>query len=254
MVNDELRKFLEETRLMISSGAIKFNYEMMLETRYRRWVMPGDTVLDIGAHTGRHLVAFLDCVGETGQVLAFEPLPLAFEVLKRKYSDTVAILNNVALAKTAGRAEFTFAQGTPEESGLKQRVFNHPEKAHPQVIDVQVETMDAYCQHLNQLSFVKIDIEGGEIGCLQGGERTLARFRPLVSVEYGFPSYSVYGHTKDTLFDFAANAGYQLFDIFLNDLSDRDNWNLCCDYICWDFFMVPNERVTEFVERLGQRH
>lgn len=254
MVNDELRRFLQEAQLRIASGAVSFNYETLLEIHYSRWLKSGDTVMDIGAHTGRHLRAFLDCVGETGQVFAFEPLPLAFEVLKRRYSGTVAVLNNVALGKTAGRAEFTFAQGTPEESGLKQRIFNHPDKAHPEVIEVQVETLDAYCQHLNDLSFVKIDVEGGEIGCLQGAEQTLARLRPLVSVEYGFPSYSVYGHTKDTLFDFAAQAGYQLFDIFLNDLSDRDNWNLCCDYICWDFFMVPHERVAEFVERIGRRH
>jgi len=56
------------------------------------------------------------------------------------------------------------------------------------------------------------------------------------------------------LFDFAANAGYQLVYIFHNDPSNHDYWNLFCDYICWDFFMVPNERVTEFVERVGQRH
>jgi FkbM family methyltransferase len=254
MVSDELRRFLQETHLRIATGAVSFNYEMLLEIHYRRWLKPGDTVIDIGAHIGRHLGAFLDCVGVTGQVFAFEPLPLAFEVLKRNYSGTVAVLNNVALAKTAGRAEFTFAQGTPEESGLKQRIFNHPGKAKPEVIEVQVETLDSYCKNLSSLNFVKIDIEGGEIGCLQGAEQTLARLRPLVSVEYGFPSYSVYGHSKDTLFDFANQAGYQLFDIFLNDLSDRDNWNICCDYICWDFFMVPNERLAEFEERIGQRH
>jgi len=254
MVNDELRRFLREMQLWIANDAVSFNYETLLEIHYRRWLKSGDTVMDIGAHTGRHLRAFLDCVGETGQVFAFEPLPLAFEVLQRRYSGTVAVLNNVALAKTAGRAEFTFAQGTPEESGLKQRLFNHPDKAHPEVIEVQVETLDAYCQNLSNLSFVKIDIEGGEIGCLQGAEQTLARLRPLVSVEYGFPSYSVYGHTKDTLFDFATQAGYKLFDIFLNDLSDRDNWNLCCDYISWDFFMVPHERVAEFIQCIGRRY
>jgi FkbM family methyltransferase len=253
MADSELRLFLHETRLKMESGAVKVDYEMMLEKHFRRWLRPGDTVLDVGAHTGRHLGVFLDCVGSKGQVLAFEPLPFAFKILKSKFSGTRAVLNNVALAKEAGRAQFTFAQGTPEESGLKQRIFNVPGQANPKVIEVQVDTMDAHCQKLSSLSFVKIDTEGGEIGCLQGGEKTLARLRPLVSVEYGYPSYSVYGYTKDTLYDFATQAGYQLVDIFLNHLAEREDWKLCCDGICWDFFMVPNERIAEFTQRLGPR-
>jgi hypothetical protein len=44
---------------------------------------------------------------------------------------------------------------------------------------------------------------------------------------------------------------YQLLDIFLHDLAERDDWNLSCDGICWDFFMVPKERVAEFRKKLA---
>jgi FkbM family methyltransferase len=251
MPQKDLEHRINQIRDKMASGEISADYELRLEQHYRQWLKEGDTVLDVGAHIGRHLAPFLDCVGSTGQVLAFEPLPYAFKILKEKFTDTRAVLHNVALGTVAGLADFTHAQGTPEESGLQQRIYNAPERANPIRILVNVKTLDSYSENLATVDFIKIDTEGGEIGCLQGGQKTLARFRPLISVEYGYPGYSVYGHTKDTLFDFATQHGYQLFDIFLHDLAQRDDWNLACDGICWDFFMVPKERVAEFRKKLG---
>ena len=101
-------------------------------------------------------------------------------------------------------------------------------------------------QGLPRLDFMKIDIEGGEIDCLRGALATIKRDRPVISVEYGAPAYSVYGHSKRTLFDFAKENDYLLCDLYLNSLSAPADWELACDSNYWDFFLVPQERASKF--------
>ncbi|HKU28016.1 MAG TPA: FkbM family methyltransferase [Candidatus Sulfotelmatobacter sp.] len=241
---------LEQIGDLIKFGSVSFNFEDLLETHYRRWVRSGDTIIDIGAHTGRHLEPLLECVGLEGKAIAFEPLPFAFDVLRERFKGTQVELNNMALGKEAGMVEFTYARGTPEESGLRRRTYNAPELADPTLIEVRIDTLDRYCADLESIAFIKIDVEGAEIDCLKGAVKTLQRHRPVVSVEYGRPSYSVYGHTKDTLYELAVSYGYVMFDIFINRLDTIEDWRSTCDRVSWDYFMVPRERCTEFLERM----
>ena len=236
---------------LIRGGVAKFDYEALLERHYRRWVRLADTVVDVGAHAGRHLVQLLSCVGNSGKVVAFEPLPDKFESLKSNYVSSNVILVNSALSKQNGVADFIFAEGSPEESGLKQRIFNSPAITHPKVIQVNVQILDNFIAELNSLSFIKIDAEGGEIDCLLGSENVLTQFRPVVSVEYGSPSYSAYGLTGDALFEFCEKRGYIIYDIFLRRLKELSQWRKAVDSIYWDFLCVPAEREPEFLDRVG---
>jgi hypothetical protein len=61
-------------------------FEQRLQHVYSGWLRDGDTVIDVGAHTGRHAVPMAACVGHTGQVQAFEPNPRIFPVLQQRVS------------------------------------------------------------------------------------------------------------------------------------------------------------------------
>ncbi|MBU9359544.1 FkbM family methyltransferase [Burkholderia multivorans] len=247
---NELAIRLAQVRDLRDQGLIKLDFENMLQTHYRRWIQPGDTVVDIGAHKGRHLQHFMNCVGSRGRVIAFEPLPIQHSLLRKKYRGNSVSIHRIALSDEIGQTEFTYARGTPEESGLKPRIYNFPRRANPTKIKVNVDRLDNFTSNLSTLSFVKIDTEGGEIGCLRGATETLTRLRPIVSVEYGYPSYSGYGYTRDTLFDLASEKGYVLYDVFLNSLAERADWHIACDSIYWDFFMIPAERQEEFISKI----
>ncbi|WP_218510127.1 FkbM family methyltransferase [Variovorax sp. dw_308] len=245
---------LQHIRDLARLGVVTYDFESILERHYRRWVLPGATVIDIGAHAGRHLIPLLECIGPNGTAIGFEPIPSVFENLREKLKGSGAILVNAALSDApAGTADFVFAQGAPEESGLRQRIYQVPETVlTATTIQVRVESLDNFARDLSRLDYVKIDIEGGEIGCLTGARETIARFRPVISVEYGSPAYSVYGHTKQTLFDLARSYGYVLYDIFLNCLETLEDWLAACDTTCWDYLMVPVERKGEFDTRMLQ--
>ncbi|ACZ76564.1 methyltransferase FkbM family [Dickeya parazeae Ech586] len=237
---------LDQVRGLIDRGFVYFDFEQILEVHYRRWIRPGDTVIDIGAHIGRHLGPMLDMIGPTGKALAFEPIPSVFSELKSRFCDKNVIFNNVALADRNGTADFIFAEGAAEESGLKKRKFNSPETTHPKTINVPVCTLDSFTKEFSSVSFIKIDIEGGEIDCLKGASSTISRFRPLISVEYGDLTYTAYGNNADTLFRFASENSYVIYDMFMNKLDDIDEWRSSLNYVYWDFFLVPVEKEQDF--------
>lgn len=62
-------------------------------------------------------------------------------------------------------------------------------------------------------------------------------------MEYGRPSYSVYGHTADTLYEEAAALGYAVCDLFGNVFGSLDEWRACVDRLYWDYLMIPGERL-----------
>jgi FkbM family methyltransferase len=251
--SDSTEEFAQRIRYLahlIDTGVVSFDYESVLRTQYQKWIRPGDTVFDVGAHTGKHLQHFVSLVGSGGTVVAFEPIPFAHYHIHTTFGASNVTVHNIALSDKAGKASFTYARGTPEESGLKRKAYNFPDIADPQHIEVTIERLDTYAENITSLRFLKIDIEGGEIGCLTGAPIVLGRFRPVISVEYGAPGYSAYGHTKDTLFDLAAQHKYVLYDLLGNRLADRDIWHIACDSIYWDYFMVPAELEFEFAATL----
>lgn len=108
-------------RNLHESGTIP-DYEAILEKSYRRLIKKGDTVIDIGAHGGRHTAPFAELVGEKGRVVAFEPLPEKAAILRSRFSQLGQVsVREVALGDKSGQFEYNRVENAPEESGLKQR-------------------------------------------------------------------------------------------------------------------------------------
>ena len=91
------------------------SYEHMLEAFYRAVLRPGDGVIDVGAHNGRHALPCARAVGATGRVFGFEPLPIQYKALSALIAaeQTAApamapiTLFNCALGDIEGSTDFT---------------------------------------------------------------------------------------------------------------------------------------------------
>jgi FkbM family methyltransferase len=225
------------------------NYEDVLEFSYRQFVRPGQTVLDIGAHAGRHTAVFAELVGVNGSVHAFEPLPVARQWLAGRGLPSNVNIYPVALSTESGEVTFYYCEDRPEESGLMERSL--PSAAAMTAITVQTRTLDSYLPELGGVDFIKIDAEGAEIGCLRGASRLIAEHRPLITVEYGYPGYSAFHHTKRTLYDLAASYGYRIGDLFGSLLQSLEEWERVCDAAYWDWYLIPIEREHEWVRILA---
>lgn len=227
------------------------DWEMILEHGYRRLLDARSTVVDIGGHAGRHADVFVNEI-RCSRVFVFEPLPRQFEWLRERYRDRSQVdVFDCALGTECGFSEFVFNTNSPEESGLRERVYNDHESKNIEILRVRRSTLDDCLAALDRLDYVKIDTEGGEVDIIRGGFGVIGRHRPILSIEYGASSYEVYGHTQDTLFDLMSDLDYSLFDLFGHPLSRREDWRACSDNYYWDFFGVPNEEATFFTRRLS---
>jgi FkbM family methyltransferase len=222
------------------------SYEDILETTYRLFIQPGQTVVDIGAHTGRHTKVFADLVGRDGKVYAFEPLPYAFDILRSRSLPRHVRLHKYAIAQQQGAVSFVFARGAPEESGLRIKQYNQPQQVVPETITVEARSLDSFSAEFGPVHFIKIDAEGSELECIRSGLDLIRTNRPLITVEYGYPSYSAYGNTAASLFHLAVSMGYVVGDMFGAYCSDLSTWSKVCDVAYWDWFLIPLERIDEW--------
>jgi FkbM family methyltransferase len=220
-------------------------FERMTESFYTKVVEPGDTVVDGGAHTGRHAVPLAQLVGDDGRVIAFEPLPVAAEKLHTLMA-TVGLdrriqLRREALSREPGRRPFYVVHNMPEFSGLKNRDYGDfvPEQSE---IQVQVTTIDSalgtggWPAHV---SFIKLDLEGGEFRALQGAEGTLTRYAPCCVFENGLGS-SADGYDAAEFFEFFRRLDYGLYDILGHRVDERQ-WNLPGP---WQYVAIPQARAA----------
>lgn len=138
------------------------------------------TVIDAGANIGETSLEFSRRVGETGKVIAFEPDPQTFARLK-KHLDVNRCTNVIAINEGVGKTEgeSLLKEGKNNSGGNRIAVNGSGgKKIRLTTIDRTVEKLQ-----LQNVDFIKIDVEGFEMQVLGGAEKTLERFHPALFIE-----------------------------------------------------------------------
>jgi FkbM family methyltransferase len=157
------------------------NYESAL---IERTLTRGMTVVDVGANHGMFSLEAAYLTGPTGLVHAFEPTPRTRARLEQNLAvnrlTTVKVFPS-ALGAAPGTAQLRVHY---ELSGLntlapRDVTWNHKTLAADEIIDVPVTTLDDHAERegLGRIDFLKIDVEGFELGVLQGARRLLREGR-----------------------------------------------------------------------------
>ena len=135
--------------------------------------------IDIGANKGvyTHLLANL-----VPFVHAFEPNPKMFSVLARGLSKN-AKAYDVALSDQSGSGELLIPFSGRKKAYSNQGASLSRQKVSGEhgVVQIETRTLDSYA--LNNIGFIKIDVEGYEHAVLKGAKETLMRCRPTMLIE-----------------------------------------------------------------------
>lgn len=178
------------------------------------YVRPGMTVLDVGAHAGYYACRFARLVGQGGRVIAVEPHPRTFAILK----DNVARFGNVtpvqaAAAEAEGTAELhdylmMSASGSlhyDESMAELQKSHTAESDVAPRLsgefaaltFTVRTLPLDALlAEHgIDRVDVVKMDIEGAEMGALAGLQTTIQNSPNLTLImEYNPQALKAFDH------------------------------------------------------------
>ena len=148
----------------------------------RRYLPQGATLIDIGANIG---LISLGLANRAGRIYAIEPAAETYEFLKAN----TAACPNISVHK--------LLIGPNETS--KTFLFNHPNpacsssvpkeadfSAHPGLVPetYAAVSLDSFSADIGRVDFIKIDTEGAEIEILKSGAQTIARYHPVVMLEF----------------------------------------------------------------------
>jgi FkbM family methyltransferase len=158
----------------------KNEYEKFFLAALKKSIKPDDVVWDIGANVGLYTEPFLNWVGQNGTVVAFEPLPKAFDFLMHKFKteQTTKRLKIMGLALSDYCGEAVFIETDTNEEITETSHILDKNDVSISGITVEVSTVDAIIKKENFTipNTVKIDVEGFEEDVLKGGVNTFSNF------------------------------------------------------------------------------
>lgn len=192
----------ESVRVAASLRHITWNAE---EYRaFRAAVVPGSTVLDVGANVGAYAMLFGQWVGPEGRVFAFEPAPEARRGLERHVAlnglQARVVVRGEAMAATTGLARFR-ADGPHGDNGMLPQGHSTTVDAD-RIVEVATTSIDAFCRaHGLRPGFIKVDVEGAELDVLRGARGVIAAAGPALGlyVEMHPHLWSAFGASREAI-------------------------------------------------------
>lgn len=193
-------------------------------------VPPGAVCVDVGASYGIYAVTLARLAGRAGHVHAFEPRPRSRRVLRllvRLFAPGNVTIHALALGNRTGRDAIVTPRRrwflpVPGRSFLRGELERSPEGYYDgwqqefggaQERPVLVCRLDDVARFvaLERLDLVKVDVEGAELGVLDGAADVITAHRPAVICELEDRHTEKYGHRADDVLAWFTSRGYRAF-------------------------------------------
>jgi FkbM family methyltransferase len=170
-------------------GYTNGDHEPWIQELLKSELRPGDCFYDVGAHTGFFCLIASRFIGPSGKIVAFEPDPENAAALKAnlaKNGITQVTVEEAAVWSSAGHVTF---QRAPSISSRTQGHITSA--ADPQLTSISVPAVQldgvVFSQGYPVPHLIKMDVEGGEWGALQGAHRLLQEAKPKLLCEVHDP-------------------------------------------------------------------
>lgn len=171
--------------------------------------------LDIGAHIGS-VTRML--AGRFEAVDSFEAIPDTFGLLKKNTEglDNVAI-HNIAVSDREGEQKFEYLARHSQLShalkdGESPSLLSKGKKQSTIIGPIAAKPIDSF--GFDDVSYVKIDVEGSELDVVRGMRETLLRCKPIVLIEQAANEVQFHGGKKNEASDYLRELGMKMQTAF----------------------------------------
>jgi FkbM family methyltransferase len=148
----------------------------------KHFVQQGDVVLDCGANMGVFTRVALDHGARL--VIAIEPAPENLEVLKRNFAPEIAAGKVILYPKGVWDKDDVLSMNVDPTNSAADSFVLHPDPEQSKTIKLPLTTIDKLVEELklDQVDFIKMDIEGAEPNALRGGKQTISKWKPRMAI------------------------------------------------------------------------
>jgi len=168
----------------------------------RRFVRPGDTVVDVGASLGDLTLPLAEMVGPEGRVYAMEA----------SLEDCNILAANLAMNRIMNVRPINAMVKNSDQSEVQEKFLSH----YWQPQSLRLDDLQ-----LPECRLIKIDVDGGEQDVLQSGADLIKKCRPVLYLENDIRPKS------KELIEYLFSLDYRLY------------WHLAPIYVPENFFNFP---------------
>ena len=196
----------------------------------KEFIKKDNVVFDVGANAGEYTYVLEKLTG-AAHVYAFEPIPKLFNELGRLFPKVN--LYKIALSDKEDVTQFKIPiiDGNKFVTRGKLNIdYIEPGELSSELFEVECKTMDLFVseQNIQRLDFIKIDVEGHELKVLQGADKSIKKFKPvmLIEIEQRHHNFAI-----SKIFEHIRSLGYtlQIYDLGNLQLKPISEFNVDTD-------------------------
>ncbi|HEY2407162.1 MAG TPA: FkbM family methyltransferase [Polyangiaceae bacterium] len=168
------------------SAFILGTHETPIQNLIAAALQKGGVYYDVGANVGFFAVLAAHLLGSSGRVVCFEPMPDNVAHIERNarlngFENRVSVRREALSNENTTATFLTSHEPTWGKLASVGKVPGRP-SGDTQVSVARLDDL-VEAQRLPVPDFMKIDIEGAEVGMLEGARETLTRSRPMIAME-----------------------------------------------------------------------
>lgn len=201
------------------------------------------TIFDVGANVGLYSQAIVKNFKNKIIVHSFEPSKKTFDSLTKNINSDASCKNIVALHNFGfGDKEETLTLFSDKDysglASLYKRKLDHQNVFLDKKEDIIVNTIDNFCQknNINNIDFLKLDVEGHELKVLEGAQKMINN-GSIKYIQFEFGGNNIDSRTFFRDFYYLLKDKYNLFRVVKDGIYPIKEYNEANEcFFCSTFF------------------
>ena len=202
------------------------------------------TIFDIGANLGWYSI-FLALIDDKKRILSFEPISETFNALKKNISiNNVRSIKTYNLALSDEQKEMKMFY-SPSLTGASS--FKNLQEKETQTKIIKTNTLDNFIEiaEVDSLDFIKCDVEGAELLVVEGGLKSIEKYKPILFLEMLRKWANKFGYHPNEIIERLKPLNYRCFKVKntklleVTEISDSEE--------ATNFFFLDNERHKDLI-------
>jgi FkbM family methyltransferase len=181
------------TGIYLGNESEQFFIKNILKQQFKSKKCP--VIFDVGANVGTYSLEIKRHIADA-EIFAFEPVFETFLELEKNASDK-AKLFNIGFGELKGKgllyntANSTISEITTTHKDILPEIFKNTNEIIS--IEFDIDTIDDFCylNNIQNIDFLKIDVEGNELSILKGASKMLAN-NGIQIIQFEFNTHNVY--------------------------------------------------------------
>ncbi|MFN8416980.1 MAG: FkbM family methyltransferase [Cytophagaceae bacterium] len=178
------------------------------------FITEGSSVMDVGANIGAFSLQLAKKLSDkkiNTTIHAFEPNPYIYKRFQNNLQlnpplQSFVSIHPLALGSENGEASIVFTDNNSGGGQIHAKAENNS-------VPVQIKTLDSFVEEnkIENISFIKIDVEGFEPFVLKGAQATILREKPKLYIEITDEWFRKHGSSAEEVIQLLKSWGYQIY-------------------------------------------